>query len=975
MLKIRKLYVLWLINNLQYQHVTTFIWKLYHYTSKYFYKAFGGILFFIAHFGYSQPCTSKEVLIKSLKESIINNKRGSQLNNLQHYNYQFVKCNYANDSSYIKLLKALISSYIFIDKPDSAYKLINKAIILNSTKSNKFSQKDFADLYYYLGLLEYTSKFDYNSSLKSLTNSIYFGEKSKSFEGKWKYAYDLQSRIYHRYGDYWHSMDNDKKTESIARLENDTLTLAQSIAHQALNYTDLGNLNSAETMLIEAIKIARELGNDFYDLASYYHRLADIQRKINQLDKSLINYKNAITIYQLHKDEQGVAESNASIGVLYSDYIKNYPRAGHFYKVALSIAKEPYLKMRILTQIGKSYKSRKLFAKSLSSYEWGINIIREHLRASQLTAKSIQKAAFKEYLLTLIQDKADTWLDYYKATNTKSHLTNALKTYALADSMIDFMRYEHVGEGSKLFWRQKTRGMYERAIEASYLAGDTEAAFRFFEKSKAVLLSDKLNELGANQQLTESSAKRQRTLRDSIANLQNQLASLPANDAKRSGIQRRLEQFNDDFEAFRKQLESTNPAYYRYKYDNSTPTIAEFQKSISTNGSGSRTVGFVSYFVGDSAIYAFCLDQKARLVRLSLRPSDYQSLANEFLSLCADRSHLNAHYPQYRALAHRLYQLLWKPLGMIASRVIISQDGVFLPFETLLVQPNQNDFLLKHHAISYTYSANFLAKNQTDLAPSLHQGDKLFHRSFVGFAPETFQPSLRQASLKGSVAALEAVEEKFWWGKTLKNNEATKAQFMRYAPNSRVIQLFTHADADSTEAIEPRIYFHDAALRLSELTQADRFAAQLLVLSACKTGVGQNQRGEGVFSLARGFAALGIPSTITTLWSVEDQPTYELTKLFYNYLDQGLPKDEALQRAKLDWLNQGDAADALPSQWAGMILVGDTAPLAMDGLRFIVLGLGLLGLGVLGGVWWWRKHASFSSTTKMSRFYNHSKKG
>ena len=104
---------------------------------------------------------------------------------------------------------------------------------------------------------------------------------------------------------------------------------------------------------------------------------------------------------------------------------------------------------------------------------------------------------------------------------------------------------------------------------------------------------------------------------------------------------------------------------------------------------------------------------------------------------------------------------------------------------------------------------------------------------------------------------------------------------MHDAPNARVIQLFTHADADSTDAVEPRVYFHDAALRLSELTQADRFASQLLVLSACKTGVGQNQRGEGVFSLDRGFAALGIPSTITTLWSVEDQPTYELTKLFY----------------------------------------------------------------------------------------------
>jgi LPXTG-motif cell wall-anchored protein len=50
-------------------------------------------------------------------------------------------------------------------------------------------------------------------------------------------------------------------------------------------------------------------------------------------------------------------------------------------------------------------------------------------------------------------------------------------------------------------------------------------------------------------------------------------------------------------------------------------------------------------------------------------------------------------------------------------------------------------------------------------------------------------------------------------------------------------------------------------------------------------------------------------------------------------------------------------------------------PLAADNLWFVVLGLGLLGLVILGGVWWWRKRSSSLSTTKMPRFYSHSKKG
>lgn len=885
------------------------------------------------------------------------------------------KCGFRPDTNYVNLTLKMGLSSLNSGDYEKAIHYSSEVIKLYTQQINTLKRSDLSKAYYRMGVgFHYLQNLE--KTIKALTLAIKTSDNT--IEGKtWEAnAYLYLTYTYYAKGDYQKALQQAQTGESIAEHIHNSSLLSRILQQKAQVLNEEKRFSEAKNALEKAIDLLKDNPQQQKSVASQYRLLGLTYKSLGELEKGLLQLQKAFEIAK--KEQYKPSDFATSLGFYYYE-TGNYPKSIHYYETALMINKSTFSKCVIYGNLGASYWKLKQFMKAFVYYEKGIieliPISSSKLFNQNPSALSIQFIFQKEYLLTLIQDKADTWLDYYKATNIKSHLTNALKTYALADSMIDFMRYEHVGEGSKLFWRQKTRGMYERAIEASYLAGDAEAAFCFFEKSKAVLLSDKLNELGANQQLTESSAKRQRTLRDSIANLQNQLASLPANDAKRDGIQRRLEQFNDDFEAFRKQLESTNPAYYRYKYDNSTPTIAEFQKSISTNGSGARTVGFVSYFVGDSAIYAFCLGQKARLVRLSLHPSDYQSLANEFLLLCADRSRLNAHYPQYLALAHRLYQLLWKPLGMTASRVIISQDGVFLPFETLLVQSNRNDFLLKHHAISYTYSANFLAKNHTDLAPSLRQGDKLFHRSFVGFAPETFQPSLRQASLKGSVAALEAVEEKFWWGKTLKNNEATKAQFMRYAPNSRVIQLFTHADADSTEAVEPRIYFHDAALRLSELTQADRFAAQLLVLSACKTGVGQNQRGEGVFSLARGFAALGIPSTITTLWSVEDQPTYELTTLFYNYLDQGLPKDEALQRAKLDWLNQGDAADALPSQWAGMILVGDTAPLTMGSLRFIILGLGLLGLGVLGGVWWWRKHASFSSTTKMSRFYNHSKKG
>jgi len=125
--------------------------------------------------------------------------------------------------------------------------------------------------------------------------------------------------------------------------------------------------------------------------------------------------------------------------------------------------------------------------------------------------------------------------------------------------------------------------------------------------------------------------------------------------------------------------------------------------------------------------------------------------------------------------------------------------------------------------------------------------------------------------------------------------------------------------------------------------------AALVVLSACETGSGKLQRGEGILSLARGFSYAGASSLLTTLWSVDEAATSSLLNEFYSHLQNGDATNQALFKAKTDYLkNVTNEKAAHPRNWAALIPIGDMQAVNPDGLPltliFIVGGLLLAGL-------------------------------
>jgi CHAT domain-containing protein len=120
----------------------------------------------------------------------------------------------------------------------------------------------------------------------------------------------------------------------------------------------------------------------------------------------------------------------------------------------------------------------------------------------------------------------------------------------------------------------------------------------------------------------------------------------------------------------------------------------------------------------------------------------------------------------------------------------------------------------------------------------------------------------------------------------------------------------------------------DGVLTALEASGLDLWGTKLVVLSACETGIGTVQTGEGIYGLRRSLVVAGAESQVMSLWKVADEPTRDLMVSFYRKLLAGQGRAEALRQAQLEMLGSADRSH--PFFWAAFIAGGDWRPI--DGL-------------------------------------------
>jgi len=323
-----------------------------------------------------------------------------------------------------------------------------------------------------------------------------------------------------------------------------------------------------------------------------------------------------------------------------------------------------------------------------------------------------------------------------------------------------------------------------------------------------------------------------------------------------------------------------------------------------------------SYFYGTTAMYQFVISPEIiKFYKIDNLASLKENLST-YTHLFDTPDAINNNISLYRDLAEKLYlNLGFNKLDEIEN-LIISPDGLlhFLPFETLLTKSTTTTsyakmpFLIQGTKISY--AINSLAYTTNVTIPSTP--------NVLGVFP-VFKNTAKELtySLEEAKAIQKAVRSLM-----LENNKATKETFIKESKMYNVLHFSTHAsggDFNSSATID----FYDDTMPVEKLYLL-KMNPNLVVLSACETGVGKVLKGEGAMSIARGFQYAGVKNVLFSLWKVNDLSTSKLMQSFYENYVKHLSASLANQQSKLAYLQNSIISNTKksPYYWASFVYYG-----------------------------------------------------
>lgn len=490
-----------------------------------------------------------------------------------------------------------------------------------------------------------------------------------------------------------------------------------------------------------------------------------------------------------------------------------------------------------------------------------------------------------------------------------------LQYYDLSFYVSDLINHDITSQQAKILHISSSKKRTEACLDILYeqsKKSNNKSVFRralnYVENNKAIVLKENIRKRSLTKSNPQDSIlSKIKSLERQQQSLINRLIRLQLNNQKPS-------------DSILNELNKVNLAYNQTqelidKDLKQTPidqvSIQEIQKKLMHDKAEMKL-----YFFGQESVYFFKITQQNIHFNKIENADDMRHLIKEYLYYFEDASHINNQISNYKGVAFQLY----KSLGLDqdeAKNLIIIPDGLltFIPFDALLTEESKGKqyqempFLIKKKTINYQTAISFYLneKVSTKLKKSLGV--------FPVFENTNYELSYSKDEAK-SFKKLENSE-------ILYQSKATKSEFLEKASHYNILHLSTHAQGGNF-SVPASLAFYDEELLLPELYTLD-LNPELVVLSACETGIGKIQGSEGAMSLARGFQYAGAKNILFSLWQVNDKSTTELMSSFYDHFEKHNSKSFALHQSKLEYLQNPNIRNhkKSPYYWAGFVYYGE----------------------------------------------------
>lgn len=524
-------------------------------------------------------------------------------------------------------------------------------------------------------------------------------------------------------------------------------------------------------------------------------------------------------------------------------------------------------------------------------------------------------------------------------------LLHAILNYAdFVHSFLIQNRKSYEASQGKLFLSEDFKAMYATAIKANYTlysgnpsekekltyAGNVA---KLMNKSKAVLFLEQSGEydLVRSANISREIKEEYYFLLNRIDALDEAFYSLTAELATSDSIR----VINSDRMIVNAKLTGLKETIFKlidtsnvYSERN---TDSDFLASTEYFENNSETV-VIEYFASEDEIFYVALFDKTIRLYNTQRDDEFKSEFRSLLQEISNKPTFKSNKESFKKFCTSAYGIQQKLLAEVLkdldgfkSRLVIVPDDYLskLPFEVLLKSKEASsyfdaEYLIKDYEISYSLSTELIKSRAVE---------KRAPNKMIGFgysSGEDVDSRSPLGALPGAIEEINYLKENIR-GDYFLGKEGSKDNFLSAARDFDIIHLAIHGISDSTDRYNSRLIFNgtaDNVLQTKDIYLAN-LNSRLVVLSACESGVGEINEGEGTFSIARGFALTGTEAIVMSLWKVDDNSSAQLMVDFYEGLNSKLTVSSALINSKKKYLANADEYTSHPYYWSSFVMLGD----------------------------------------------------